>query len=113
MIVVGLAPDLFFEQPGRFNRSESWYLRDEYKNPLAMARAQLLYLSGESYPGKSQIRQWADVNQISEELRLLYVSLTRARRRLWIGSHRYDKWHRKLPPSKVFQELQCYLEKKI
>jgi DNA helicase-2/ATP-dependent DNA helicase PcrA len=65
VIVAGLAPDLFFEQPGQYNRSESWYLREEYKNPLAMARAQLLYLSGEEYPGKGKIRQWADANQIS------------------------------------------------
>ncbi len=110
VIVAGLAPDLFFEQPGQYNRSESWYLREEYKNPLAMARAQLLYLSGEEYPGKGKIRQWADANQISEDLRLLYVSLTRARRYLWIGSHRFDNRRRKLPPSRVFQELQRYIE---
>jgi DNA helicase-2/ATP-dependent DNA helicase PcrA len=110
VIVVGLAPDLFFELPGQRNRSEAWYLRDDYRNPLATARAQLLYLSGEEYPGKSRIRQWADIEQISEELRLLYVSLTRARRQLWIGSHRFDNRRRRLPPSRVFQELQRYIE---
>lgn len=110
VIVIGLAPDLLFEHPEQFNRSEAWYLKEEYRNPPAMARAQLLYLAGEEYPGRSKIRQWADINQISEELRLLYVSLTRARRRLWIGSHSFDYRNRRLPPSKVFQELQRYIE---
>jgi DNA helicase-2/ATP-dependent DNA helicase PcrA len=110
VIVVGLAPDLFFEHPAQFNRNEAWYLKEEYRNPPAMARAQLMYLAGEEYPGKSKIRQWADINQISEELRLLYVSLTRARRRLWIGSHNIGFRSRRLPPSKVFQELQRYIE---
>jgi len=113
VFLVGLAPDTFLEQPGQNNRSEVWYLEEDYKNPLAIAHAQLKFLAEEKYHSKSRIRWWADINQISEDLRLLYVVLTRARRRLFIGSHRYNHWNKKvLPPSRIFEELKRYMEGK-
>jgi DNA helicase-2/ATP-dependent DNA helicase PcrA len=112
VFLVGLAPDVFMEQPGQKSRSEVWYLAEDYKNPLAMAHAQLKFLVGEKYSGKSRIRWWANINQISEDLRLLYVALTRARRRLFIGSHRCNHWNRALPPSMIFEELKRYMEEK-
>jgi DNA helicase-2/ATP-dependent DNA helicase PcrA len=108
--IVGLAADQFFENVGRKNRSEVWCLAERYKNPLAMAHAQLMFLSGEKCPGN--VRQWANINQISEDLRLLYVSFTRARRYLWISSHKYDPWKKVLPTSKIFEEIQRYIKEK-
>jgi len=53
--------------------------------------------------------------EICEDLRLLYVAFTRARERLFIGSHRMVTWGEKQRPlrsSIVFQYLQNYIQTK-
>ena len=75
-------------------RSEYYYLKDEYSNPQALAKAELEKLM-ESTKDKSpdnvvveyDPRREANIEFISERLRLFYVAITRARKNLLLSAH--------------------------
>jgi ATP-dependent exoDNAse (exonuclease V) beta subunit len=111
--MTGVAKDNFCELAGDKSVSEAGYLRDDYRNPTAIAYAQLDILTGKKISG-NPIRQ-AKIMEICEDLRLLYVAFTRARERLFIGSHKMVTWGEKRRPlrsSIIFQYLQNYVQAK-
>ncbi len=113
VFMAGLAKDNFLELTGDKSISEIGYLLEDYKNPTAIAFAQLDILGGKKVSG-DPIRQ-AKIMEICEDLRLMYVAFTRARERLYIGTHKTIKWGERetaLPPSKVFRYLADYIERK-
>lgn len=113
VFMTGVAKDSFCELAGDKSVSEAGYLLDDYRNPTAIAHAQLDILIGKKI-SSNPIRQ-AKLMEICEDLRLLYMAFTRARERLFIGSHRMVTWGEKQRPlrsSIVFQYLQNYIQTK-
>lgn len=85
------------------------YLKEEYKNPLAAAKAELHALLGK----KREIDPvtLAKIETISERARLLYVGITRARERLFLSAFRPDEGKRSdLLPSRYIYELKKFIE---
>lgn len=94
---------------GQFN-GECHYLKENYKNPTAIGKAEIKKIIGEKIE-KSVILE-AKREYIKERTRLLYVAITRAKRYLIMSSHNIKKirqWNIKQKPSPYFN----YLSKKI
>jgi len=94
-------------------RSEYYYLKDDYSNPVALARASLENLI---YSRKKEDPQReANIEFIKERLRLLYVAITRARKNLLLTAHReiiYDNGNtRKVNPAASFLALADFINK--
>ncbi len=94
-------------------RSEYYYLKDDYSNPIANAKAnleRLIYDREKVDPQKE-----ANIEFINERLRLLYVAITRAKNNLLLTAHReiiYDNGNsKKVNPSKSFLALANFISK--
>lgn len=120
-------------------RSDYYYLKDEYSNPVAVAKAclkKLLYdreagneISIAGRTGDREIddkevlvkgkemdpRTEANLEFIKERLRLLYVAITRARKNLLLTAHRefiYDNGgSRNVEPARPFIALAEFIRK--
>lgn len=91
-------------------RGEYYYLKDEYSNPKAMARAELDYLLGDDEDDDPKHR--ARIEHINERLRLLYVGLTRAEKNLFLSAHKkiiYDNGSREVDEALPYRFLQNYI----
>lgn len=94
-------------------RSDYWFLKQDYKNPTAVAKAELDRLLGEVQP-LSPIDK-ARIETIQERLRLLYVGITRAKENLLFSCHEaYDSdfGRKNVTPSHYFHVLRNYIEEK-
>lgn len=94
-------------------RSDYWFLKHDYKNPTAVAKAELDMLMGEAH-SLSPIEK-ARVDTIQERLRLLYVGITRAKENLLFSCHEaYDSdfGRKNVTPSHYFHVLKNYIEEK-
>lgn len=103
-------------------RSEYYYLKDEYSNPQALAKAELEKLldSAEAGlpakgPAEHDPGREANIEFISERLRLLYVGITRARKNLLLSTHReliFDNGSsKKVTPAEPFIALAGFVDK--
>ena len=107
-------------------RSDYYYLKDEYSNPVAAAKASLINLLSSSEGGERVTlegrgakqmdpRTEANLEFIKERLRLLYVAITRARKNLLLTAHReiiYDNGgSRKVEPASPFIALADFIGK--
>ena len=94
-------------------KSDFWFLKTEYKNPVAVAKAELdLWLGKELQ--FSPIEQ-ARIENIQERLRLLYVGITRAKENLLLSSHEIvesEFGKKNVSPSTYFHVLKDYIEGK-
>lgn len=84
-------------------RSDASYLKPEYRNPTAAAKAQLEYLLKNQ--GTDNPREAANREVIEEKLRLLYVGVTRAKENLLLSGYLVDG-----EKSIYLQVLEKYLE---
>lgn len=94
-------------------RSEYYYLKDDYSNPVANAKASLENLIYDRKRVNPQ--QEANVEFINERLRLLYVAITRAKNNLLLTAHSeiiYDNGNsKKVNPAKAFLALSNFIHK--
>lgn len=89
---------------GNFN-GEYYYLKDEYKNPIALGKSEIAAFLGEELDHNPFIE--AKREYIRERARLLYVGITRAREYLIISTHRKKvDFKREEKPSGYFNFLR-------
>jgi DNA helicase II / ATP-dependent DNA helicase PcrA len=89
---------------------EYWFLKQEYKNPQALVKADIQKV----FEGKGGIDSILEskLETISEKARLLYVGITRAKRYLYLSGFHANKGKRnEAPPSKYLIELKNYIDK--
>ena len=84
-------------------RGDANYLKPEYRNPTAAAKAQLEHLLKSQ--GEDNPREAANREVIGEKLRLLYVGITRAKENLLLSGYQVDGQN-----SPYLQILKKYLE---
>ena len=88
---------------------EYWYLKEEFKNPQAIIKADLNKLLGDKSNGDSIVQ--SKIETISERARLLYVGITRAKEYLFLSSFEANRGKRnEILPSKYVLELRKYIE---
>lgn len=90
---------------GKF-RSDHYYFKEEFKNPIALGKAEIQKMLGQSICNNPFIQARADV--VNEKIRLLYVGITRAKEYLLLMSN-YDEG-KKDCPSKYFDVLKKFIE---
>lgn len=88
---------------------EYWFLKPQYRNPKAIAKAELEIVTGGRRITDSILE--SKIETISEKARLLYVGITRAREYLFLsGFHANEGKRNETPPSKYLVELKRYIE---
>jgi len=88
---------------------EYWFLREEYKNPQALVKADMNKILGID-DGEDSILK-SKIETISERARLLYVGITRAKEYLYLsGFHANEGKRNENLPSKYLLELKQYIE---
>ncbi|MGH4124343.1 MAG: ATP-dependent helicase [Clostridium sp.] len=85
-----------------------YYLRDEFKNPTVLCRAEISKILGDNVC-EDPLKE-AKIQIINEKIRLLYVGITRAKEYLILMANQSNegKWNED-KPSKYFYVLQDYI----
>lgn len=105
---------------------EYWFLRQQYKNPQALVKAELELLLDENGTSPAN-RRGVQINRISqdailasrletvsERARLLYVGITRAKEYLFLsGAHENQSRRNEVLPSGYLNTLKKYTEQKL
>ena len=81
---------------------ETWYLKDEWRNPSALIEAEYKNLTGKKLD--PDFKKQAKLNIIAENLRLLYVGITRAKQTLIITGHKNGFYDRPLD-NRIFEKI--------
>lgn len=68
-------------------QGELWYLKDKYKNPVAIAKSEVESIVTGDAPKDFMYKHKIDI--INEKIRLLYVGITRAKEMLMLSGHSY------------------------
>lgn len=88
---------------------EYWFLKEEYKNPQAIVKADLEKLLDGKSTGNSIVR--SKIETISERARLLYVGITRAKEYLFLTSFETNRGKKnETLASKYILEFRKYIE---
>ncbi len=88
---------------------EYWFLKEGYKNPQAMVRAEIERMLGNDYSKDSVLE--SKLETISEKARLLYVGITRAKKYLFLSGFHANKGKRnEALPSQYLIALKKYIE---
>lgn len=112
VFVVGIATDQFPESLTQYSTGEILSVKREYRYPNAIALAQLKAAErGETFNIDPIIADQAKCRDISENLRLIYVAITRAKERLVVSTHAKKNNGRDLPPSSIFMEMKRFVER--
>ncbi len=91
-------------------KGEQWYLKSEFRNPMAVIKSELKLVNGSKRLEDSVLM--AKLENISERARLLYVGITRAKRYLFLsGHHANAKRKNEVLPSRYLMELKNYIDK--
>lgn len=88
-----------------------WFLKQDYKNPQALVKADFKRLAtGEK--GGDSIRR-AKLETVSERVRLLYTGITRARQYLFLSGFHSNRGRRnEVQPSAYLMEIKKYVEER-
>ncbi len=90
---------------------EYWFLKQEYKNPQALAKAEMQRIL-EGKTGGDCILE-SKIETISERARLLYVGITRAKQHLYLsGFHSNIGRKNEILPSRYLIELKRYIDER-
>jgi DNA helicase-2/ATP-dependent DNA helicase PcrA len=93
---------------------EYWFLRDDYKNPQAIAKYELEQIYKKSYNNsmnKDFIKS-SKIETISERARLLYVGITRAKKYLYLSGYKENEGKiNEVKISNYLIELREFIEK--
>jgi DNA helicase-2/ATP-dependent DNA helicase PcrA len=110
--VVGLSIDQFPEDLEHKSAGEVWSVKKQYRNPAALARAQLDFFADNAKSSPSRVADQAKFSEISENLRLIYVAITRAKERLTLSTHTQTSFGKRTAPSSVFTAMKEYIGEK-
>lgn len=106
-----------FKFPADINQKfqgELWYLKDKYKNPVAMAKAEVEALINGDKPIDFMYKHKVDI--INEKIRLLYVGVTRAKEMLMLSGYSYKdnttNKKQQQKPSFYFNKLGRFIKEK-
>ena len=109
VMLLGLTQYNFPSSFAHKNRSEYWYLKEDYKNPTAVGNAQIDRLLGRENTENPVIEAKAEV--IKEKIRLLYVGITRAKEFLILLAHQqHSEKGKSEEVSYYFQSLANYIK---
>lgn len=90
-------------------KGEQWYLKPEFRNPMAVIKSELKLVNGSKRLEDSVLM--AKLENISERARLLYVGITRAKRYLFLsGHHANANKKNEVLPSRYLMELKNYID---
>ncbi|MDP4093649.1 MAG: 3'-5' exonuclease, partial [Bacillota bacterium] len=90
-------------------KGESWYLKQEFRNPGALVKTELQMLLENKESGDAITE--SKIENISERARLLYVGITRAKRYLFLsGHHANPNRKNEIQPSRYLIELKKYID---
>ena len=92
---------------GKF-RTDYFYFKDEFRNPIAVGKAEIQRILGESVCRNPFLQAKIDV--VNEKIRLLYVGITRAKEYLVLMAHQEGEGNRRDKPSKYFTVLKEFIE---
>ena len=97
-------------------QSDRWYLKDRYKNPIAIVKSEIDKISNKSC-NIDYIHQ-SKIDVINEKIRLLYVGITRAKEMLILSCSSYKdetdigKKNKEQKPSIYINELDKHIQQK-
>ncbi|HEX2998673.1 MAG TPA: 3'-5' exonuclease, partial [Armatimonadota bacterium] len=109
--VTGITVEQFPEDLDQKSPGEVWSVAKPYRNPAALAKAQLDFFADGVKIGPQRVAESAKYSEISENLRLIYVAVTRARERLVLSSHN-QYYSKSLVPSSIFTEMKRFVGEK-
>ncbi len=90
-------------------KGEQWYLKPEFRNPMAVIKSELKLVNGSKRLEDSVLM--AKLENISERARLLYVGITRAKRYLFLSGHHANANRKnEVLPSRYLMELKNYID---
>ncbi|HEY9061178.1 MAG TPA: ATP-dependent helicase [Pseudobacteroides sp.] len=88
---------------------EYWFLREEYKNPQAVIKAEMQKKIEGSFMGDPLVK--AKIETISEKARLLYVGITRAKQYLFLsGEHSNQGKRNEVLPCQYLVEIKKFID---
>ncbi|MCX7747546.1 MAG: ATP-dependent helicase [Clostridia bacterium] len=88
---------------------EYWFLKEDFKNPQAVLKAEIQRITGENKGGDPVME--SKIETISEKARLLYVGITRAKEYLYLsGFHMNQGKKNEVLPSGYLIQLKSYIE---
>ncbi len=106
-----------FKFPADINQKfqgELWYLKDKYKNPVAIAKAEVESLINGDKAIDFMYKHKVDI--INEKIRLLYVGITRAKEMLMLSGYSYKdnikNKKQQQKPSFYFNKLGRFIKEK-
>jgi len=108
--LTGLAVDHFPDSLNQRFPGDIWSVKEEFRNPSALALAQLNAAEAGTGLDPGEIAVEAKIQEISENLRVIYVAITRARERLIISSHKKNTYNKVLESSSIFTEIAAYVK---
>jgi DNA helicase-2/ATP-dependent DNA helicase PcrA len=94
---------------GKF-RSDYFYFKEEFRNPVAIGKAEIHKILGESVDRDVFLQAKVDV--VNEKIRLLYVGITRAKEYMVLMAHSECEGNRKDKPSRYFTVFKEFIESK-
>ena len=106
-----------FKFPADINQKfqgELWYLKDKYKNPVAIAKSEVESILSGNPPKDYMYKYKIDI--INEKIRLLYVGITRAKEMLMLSGYSYKDGNsnkkQQQKPSFYFNKLGRFIKEK-
>ena len=116
VFLLGLVEYNFPDNTKQKFQSDRWYLKDRYKNPIAIVKSEIDKISNKASDIDYMYQSKIDV--IKEKIRLLYVGITRAKEMLILSCSLYKdendvgKKNREQKPSIYINELDKYIQQK-
>ncbi|WP_331496477.1 ATP-dependent helicase [Romboutsia ilealis] len=116
VFLLGLVQYNFPDNTGQKFQSDRWYLKDRYKNPIAIVKSEIDNILNKSVDIDYMYQSKIDV--INEKIRLLYVGITRAKEMLILSCSSYKdeteigKKNKEQKPSIYINELEKHIQQK-
>ena len=116
VFLLGLVEYNFPDNTKQKFQSDRWYLKDRYKNPIAIVKAEIDKISNKASDIDYMYQSKIDV--INEKIRLLYVGITRAKEMLILSCSSYKdetdigKKNKEQKPSIYINELDKHIQQR-
>ncbi len=116
VFLLGLVQYNFPDNTNQKFQSDRWYLKDKYKNPIAVVKSEIDKILNKSTDIDYMYKSKIDV--INEKIRLLYVGITRAKEMLILSCSSYKdeteigKKNKEQKPSIYITELEKHIQQK-
>jgi DNA helicase-2/ATP-dependent DNA helicase PcrA len=113
VFLLGLTEYNFPDNINQKFQGEKWFLKEKYKNPVAVIKSEVDEISGSKYSGNYTYEE--KISLIDEKIRLLYVGITRAKEMLILSSSAYridadiGRKNKEQAPCDYIKELGKYI----